>query len=92
MGAYYNEIDGLISNYDLYFFYINMYLITNNNSKVELIIKNDFINKIINDLKEVYQLIYNNVPQIVSENEVENALTKVQSIINRNEKMFERLS
>ena len=58
----------------------------------EFTIKTDFIVKIINDLKEVHSLIYDNVPTITDEKQVQEAFDKLQNIIDRNKKMFERLS
>ena len=88
--TYYNELDGFISHYDLFFFYINMYEITK--GSITFTIKADFIVKIINDLKEVYNLMYDNIPTITDETQVKEALTKIQKIIDRNKNMFERLS
>lgn len=84
------ETEPFIANYDLYYFYLNMEKITNN--LYEFTIKSDIILKIINDLKDVYKLLYDNVPNINDNDQVELAFDKVQSIIERNKKMFERLS
>ena len=84
------ETTPFVSNYDLYFFYVNMEKIKT--GLYEFTIKTDFIVKIINDLKEVHSLIYDNVPTITDEKQVQEAFVKVQSIIDRNKKMFERLS
>lgn len=84
------ETTSFVSNYDLYFFYLNMEKIKT--GLYEFTIKTDFIVKIINDLKEVHSLIYDNVPTITDEKQVQEALVKIQSIIDRNKKMFERLS
>ena len=84
------ETTTFVSNYDLYFFYVNMEKIKT--GLYEFTIKTDFIVKIINDLKEVHSLIYDNVPTITNEKQVQEALVKIQSIIDRNKKMFERLS
>lgn len=84
------EVTPFVANYDLYFFYVNMEKIKT--GLYESTIKTDFIVKIINDLKEVHSLIYDNVPTITDEKQVQEALVKMQSIIDRNKKMFERLS
>lgn len=84
------EIEPFIANYDLYFFYVNMEKITK--SLYEFTIKADVVVKLINDLKEIYNLMYDNVPIITDEKQVQEAFGKVQNIIDRNKKMFERLS
>ena len=84
------EIEPFIANYDLYFFYVNMEKITT--GLYEFTIKADVVVKLINDLKEIYNLMYDNVPTITDEKQVQEALVKIQSIIDRNKKMFERLS
>lgn len=84
------EVTPFVANYDLYFFYVNMEKIKT--GLYEFTIKTDFIVKIINDLKEVHSLIYDNVPTITDEKQVQEAFVKIQSIIDRNKKMFERLS
>ena len=84
------EVEPFVANYDLYFFYVNMEKITT--GLYEFTIKTDVIVKIINDLKEIYNLMYNNVPTITDEKQVQEAFGKVQNIIDRNKKMFERLS
>lgn len=84
------EIEPFIANYDLYFFYVNMEKITT--GLYEFTIKADVVIKLINDLKEIYNLIYDNVPTITDEKQVQEAFGKVQNIIDRNKKMFERLS
>lgn len=84
------ETTTFVSNYDLYFFYVNMEKIKT--GLYEFTIKTDFIVKIINDLKEIHSLIYDNVPTITDEKQVQEALVKIQNIIDRNKKMFERLS
>ena len=84
------EIESFIANYDLYFFYVNMEKITT--GLYEFTIKADVVVKLINDLKEIYNLIYDNVPTITDEKQVQEAFGKVQNIIDRNKKMFERLS
>ena len=52
----------------------------------------DLLLKIIKDLKEVYRLIYDNVPKMANETQVKEALKKIQAIIDRNKNLFERLS
>lgn len=84
------EVTPFVANYDLYFFYVNMEKIKT--GLYEFTIKTDFIVKIINDLKEVHSLIYDNVPTITDEKQVQEAFDKLQNIIDRNKKMFERLS
>lgn len=84
------EIEPFIANYDLYFFYVNMEKITT--GLYEFTIKADVVVKLINDLKEIYNLMYDNVPIITDEKQVQEAFGKVQNIIDRNKKMFERLS
>lgn len=84
------EIEPFIANYDLYFFYVNMEKITT--GLYEFTIKADVVVKLINDLKEIYNLMYENVPIITNEKQVQGAFGKVQNIIDRNKKMFERLS
>ena len=84
------EIEPFIANYDLYFFYVNMEKITT--GLYEFTIKADVVVKLINDLKEIYNLMYDNVPTITDEKQVQEAFGKVQNIIDRNKKMFERLS
>lgn len=84
------EIEPFIANYDLYFFYVNMEKITT--GLYEFTIKADVVVKLINDLKEIYNLMYDNVPTITDEKQVQEAFSKIQKIIDRNKKMFERLS
>lgn len=84
------EIEHFIANYDLYFFYVNMEKITT--GLYEFTIKADVVVKLVNDLKEIYNLMYDNVPTITDEKQVQEAFGKVQNIIDRNKKMFERLS
>ena len=84
------EVEPFVANYDLYFFYVNMEKITT--GLYEFTIKTDVIVKIINDLKEIYNLMYDNVPTITDEKQVQEAFSKIQNIIDRNKKMFERLS
>ena len=84
------EIEPFIANYDLYFFYVNMEKIAT--GLYEFTIKADVVVKLINDLKEIYNLMYDNVPTITDEKQVQEAFSKIQNIIDRNKKMFERLS
>lgn len=91
LNIYYGmEANEIIAQYDLYFFYVNMFKIVN--GIFDFAIKTDFIVKIINDLKEIYNLMYDNIPTITDETQVKEALTKIQKIIDRNKNMFERLS
>lgn len=84
------ETTAFTCNYDLYFFYVNMEKIAT--GLYDFTIKTDFIIKIINDLKEIYNLMYDNVPIITNETQVKEAFQKIQKIIDRNKNMFERLS
>lgn len=84
------DINQLINNYDLYYFYLNVLKIIK--GKHILSIKTDIIFKIINDLKEIHNLMYENVPIITNESQVKMAYDKIQKIIDRNKEMFERLS
>lgn len=84
------ETEPYIANYGLYYFYENMERIKI--GVYEFTIKADIIVKLINDLKEIYNLMYDNVPTITNEKQVQEAFTKLQNIIDRNIKMFERLS
>ena len=61
-------------------------------TKYNFTIKSDLLLKIIKDLKEVYRLIYDNVPKMANETQVKEALKKIQAIIDRNKNLFERLS
>ena len=83
-------IDQLVNNYDLYYFHLNVLKIIK--EKHILSIKTDIIVKMINDLKEIYNLMYENIPTITNENQVKMAYEKIQKIIDRNKEMFERLS
>ena len=83
-------IDQLVNNYDLYYFYLNILKIIK--EKHILSIKTDIIVKMINDLKEIYNLMYDNIPTIMNESQVKMAYEKIQKIIDRNKEMFERLS
>lgn len=69
------EVEPFVANYDLYFFYVNMEKITT--GLFEFTIKADFIIKIINDLKEIYNLMYDNVPTITNEKQVQEDFGKV---------------
>lgn len=82
--------DEYVSNSDLYFFYINMDRITTND--LTFTIRSDLLLKIVRDLKEVYALIYDNVPTMNDKSQVQEALIKIQKIIERNQKLFERVS
>ena len=55
-------------------------------------IRSDLLLKIVRDLKEVYALIYDNVPTMNDKSQVQEALIKIQKIIERNQKLFERVS
>ena len=59
------------------------------NNEIVIKVKNDLINKLINDLKSIFELMSK------EENKKENykkAFALVQIIIERNKKLFERLS
>lgn len=79
-----------IANFDLCFFLIAMKELIN---ETELQVKTDLINKLFNDLKNVYNLM---TKETSNEEEKElnykEALIIVQAIIERNKKLYERLS
>lgn len=80
-------LNKFIANFDYYYFRENFRIIEKKPSTIK--IKNDLLNKIVNDLIDIYKLIEN-------EEEIENnyqlAFDKVQNIIDRNKNFFERLS
>lgn len=80
-------LNKFIANFDYYYFRENFRIIEKKPSTIK--IKNDLLNKIVNDLIDIYKLIEN-------EEEIDNnyqvAFDKVQKIIDRNKNMFERLS
>lgn len=80
-------LNKFIANFDYYYFRENFRIIEKKPSTIKL--KNDLLNKIVNDLIDIYKLIEN-------EEEIDNnyqvAFDKVQKIIDRNKNMFERLS
>lgn len=80
-------LNKFIANFDYYYFRENFRIIEKKPSTIK--IKNDLLNKIVNDLIDIYKLIEN-------EEEINNnyqvAFDKVQKIIDRNKNMFERLS
>ena len=81
--TYYSiELDDFINTFDYYYFMVSMQDIIDN--KIKVVFDNILINKIINDLKEVYEL--------VKEENYKLAFDRVQAIIERNKKMYERLS
>lgn len=81
--TYYSiELDDFINTFDYYYFMVSMQDIIDN--KIKVVFDNILINKIINDLKEVYEL--------VKEENYKVAFDRVQAIIERNKKMYERLS
>lgn len=76
-----------ICNFDYYYFIFSMTEICNN--EIVIKVKNDLINKLINDLKSIFELMSK------EENKEENykkAFALVQVIIERNKNLFERLS
>ena len=70
-------LDYLINNYEYLFFIANI-------ESVQIKLNNLVINKIINDLKSVYDLI--------KDDNLQEAFNKVQAIIERNKNYFERVS
>ena len=86
----FSELDDYFSNYNLYFFYINMTRIAN--GSFEFSIKSDILLKIIQDLKEVFNLMYNNIFKNVDKEKLEKAWYILQKIIKRNQNLFERVS
>ena len=82
-------LDDFISNFDLYYFLLNMKEIANGTH--ELKIKTDLINKLVNDLKEIYNIMENTTEE-EKQADYKKAFDKVQAIIERNKKLFERLS
>lgn len=80
-------LNKFIANFDYYYFRENFRIIEKKPSTIK--IKNDLLNKIVNDLVDIYKLMEN-------EEEINNnyqvAFDKVQKIIDRNKNMFERLS
>lgn len=80
-------LNKFIANFDYYYFRENFRIIEKKPSTIK--IKNDLLNKIVNDLIDIYKLIEN-------EEEINNnyqvTFDKVQKIIDRNKNMFERLS
>lgn len=59
-------------------------------------IRSDFLSKIIQDLKDVFSLIYQNIYIIENEwgdiQKVEKAWNILQKVIERNQDLFERVS
>lgn len=81
--TYYSiELDDFINTFDYYYFMVSMQDIIDN--KIKVVFDNILINKIINDLKEVYELVKDENYKV--------AFDRVQAIIERNKKMYERLS
>lgn len=81
------DFDEYVCNFDYYNFILNMIKIFNN--EIVIKVKTDLINKLINDLKSIYEFMSK------EENKEENykkAFALVQVIIERNKKLFERLS
>lgn len=85
------SVDDFINNYDFYYFIFN--IIDLENGKKQLLVKTDLINKIVKDLKEVYSII-ESANNNKEEKQVlyQNAFDKIQTIIERNKRLFERLS
>lgn len=75
-------IKNFINNFDLYSFIVGMYQITNN--IVILKTKNQMLMKIVEDLKNIYNLILNN--------EYEKAHSQVLEIIKNNNNIFIKIS
>lgn len=79
------SVNEIMSHFDYYYFLKGIEMVVNAN---EVKINNDLLNKIVKDLKEIYDLIKD------KEN-LDNfkiAFKKVQAIIDRNKNYFERLS
>lgn len=76
------SLNEFVGNFDYYYFILNMKMLCDN--EITINVKNDFINKLINDLKDIYYLI--------KEDNYQKAFDLVQVIIERNKKLFERLS
>lgn len=87
-------IDFVFSNYSLYFFYKHMSKITSTN--YEFSVKSDILLKIVQDLKEVYNLMYENIFEgymgSIDKEKLKKAWDIIQKIIKRNQNLFERVS
>ena len=79
------SVNEIMNHFDYYYFLKGIEKVVNAN---EIKINNDLLNKIIKDLKEIYDLI-------IDKENLDNfkiAFKKVQAIIDRNKNYFERLS
>lgn len=83
------EMKDYINLFDYYYFIVSMKDIIDN--KIDVVANNLLINKIINDLKEIYELITKDNEEKMISNYKE-AFNKCQAIIERNKKYYERLS
>ncbi len=83
------EMKDYINLFDYYYFIVSMKDIIDN--KIDVVANNLLINKIINDLKEIYELITKDNEEEMISNYKE-AFNKCQAIIERNKKYYERLS
>lgn len=83
------EMKDYINLFDYYYFIVSMKDIIDN--KIDVVANNILINKIINDLKEIYELITKDNEEEMISNYKE-AFNKCQAIIERNKKYYERLS
>ena len=85
------SINDFINRFDYYYFIVSMKDIIDNNIKV--FFDNMLINKITNDLKEIYNLIsiqYETKEKMLIN--YKDAFRKCQAIIDRNKNIYERLS
>lgn len=88
------NISEILTNFDYYYFIDKIEKIINN--EIKLTINNDFVNKLIKDLKVVYYELI----KVISNNDFNNISREVllpiyklnKDIIKRNKKVFERIS
>ena len=81
------DFDEYVCNFDYYNFILNMIKIFNNEIVID--VKTDLINKLISDLKSIYEFMSKEEDK---EENYKKAFALVQVIIERNKKLFERLS
>lgn len=79
------DVNEFMNNFDYHYFLVGIEKVVNAN---EIKISNDLLNKIIKDLKEIYDLIKDKE----NKDNFKIAFKKVQAIIDRNKNYFERLS
>lgn len=79
------DTNEFMNNFDYHYFLVGIEKVVNAN---EIKINNDLLNKIIKDLKEIYELIKDKE----NKDNFKIAFKKVQAIIDRNKNYFERLS